>query len=121
MTLTAVDHVQLSMPVGAEADADAFYRDVLGLERVPKPAPLAARGGCWYTNGAVQVHLGVEDDFRPARKAHPAFRVDALDALVARATAHSLSVRWDDELPGVRRCYVDDPWDNRIELVDAAT
>ena len=114
-----LDHVQLAMPRGQEAEAERFYVDVLGFVRVPKPERLAARGGCWFVDRAsgTQLHLGVEDDFRPAKKAHPAFLVDELDALVRRAG----TVRWDDELPGVRRCYVDDPFGNRIELIDAAS
>ena len=117
--LAALDHVQLAMPRGSEDEAEAFYCGPLGLRRVPKPEPLASRGGCWFENGAVTVHLGVEDDFRPARKAHPAFRVDDLDGLVQRLAAAGLDVRWDDELPAVRRCYVDDPFGNRIELIAA--
>ncbi|MEY2570699.1 MAG: hypothetical protein QOE63_1049 [Acidimicrobiaceae bacterium] len=112
--VVALDHVQLAMPRGAEAEAATFYEGVLGLTQVQKPEPLASRGGCWFADGSLQVHLGVEDDFRPAKKAHPAFIVDDLDALVARAGA----VRWDDVLPGVRRCYVDDPFGNRIELIE---
>ena len=115
--LAALDHVQLAMPRGAEDEAEAFYCGPLGLRRVPKPEPLASRGGCWFENGAVTVHLGVEDDFRPARKAHPAFRVDDLDGLVGRLADAGHDVRWDDELPDVRRCYVDDPFGNRIELI----
>lgn len=117
--LLRLDHVQLAMPVGAEAQAEAFYSGVLGLARLPKPEPLASRGGCWFADGALQVHLGVEADFRPATKAHPAFVVDDLDALAAAVTAAGRRVRWDDELPGVRRCHVSDPFGNRIELIQA--
>ena len=109
----AIDHVQLAMPRSRERDAETFYCGVLGLVRVPKPTALAARGGCWFRAGPVEVHLGVEDDFRPARKAHPAFVVRDLDAIATRVT-----IRWDDELPGVRRGYVDDPFGNRIELIE---
>lgn len=119
MTLR-LDHVQLAMPAGAEDEAERFYCGVLGLTRVPKPEPLAARGGCWFVGEDLQVHLGVEADFRPAKKAHPAFRVEDLDALVRRAEAAGIEVRWDHELPDVRRCYVEDPFGNRIELIDAA-
>jgi len=115
--LLRIDHVQLAMPRGAEDVAEAFYAGVLGLRRVPKPEPLASRGGCWFDGGAVQVHLGVEDDFRPATKAHPAFLVEDLDALVAAVEHAGRPVRWDDELPGVRRCHVLDPFGNRIELI----
>jgi catechol 2,3-dioxygenase-like lactoylglutathione lyase family enzyme len=117
--LTAIDHVQLAMPPGAEAEAAAehFYGGLLGLERLPKPEPLAARGGCWFSNGGVVLHLGVEEDFRAARKAHPALLVDDLDALASALERAQLEVRPDHELPGVRRCYVDDPFGNRIELI----
>jgi catechol 2,3-dioxygenase-like lactoylglutathione lyase family enzyme len=115
--LLRLDHVQLAMPAGGEDAAERFYAGVLGLRRVPKPAPLAARGGCWFADGEVQVHLGVEADFRAAAKAHPAFVVDELDALVAAVAAAGRAVRWDDELPGVRRCHVSDPFGNRIELI----
>jgi catechol 2,3-dioxygenase-like lactoylglutathione lyase family enzyme len=117
--LVGIDHVQLAMPPGGEEVAAGFYEGVLGLARVPKPAALAARGGCWFSNGDVQIHLGVEDGFRAARKAHPALRVWDLDALVARIDVVGETVRWDDELPGVRRCYVDDPFGNRIELIES--
>ena len=111
-----LDHVQLAMPVGAEAVARAFYTDVLGLTEVPKPAVMAARGGCWFERGAVHVHLGAEADFHGARKAHPAFIVSGLDALLAASGLHPT---WSDEVPGPRRCHVDDPFGNRIELIDA--
>ena len=111
----AIDHVQLAIPAGGEASARAFYTGVLGLVEVPKPAALAARGGCWFERGDVRVHVGVEADFRPARKAHPAFVVAGLVALVAR---RGLTVTWSDEIPGTRRCHIDDPFGNRIELID---
>jgi catechol 2,3-dioxygenase-like lactoylglutathione lyase family enzyme len=117
--IVALDHVQLAMPRGREADADAFYCAVLSFAAEPKPEPLAARGGRWYASGDVRVHLGVDDDFRPARKAHPALRVDDLDDLIARLDAHGSSWQWDRELADVRRIYVDDPFGNRIEVIDA--
>src|SRR4051812_2760057 len=104
--LIDLEHVQLAMPVGGEAVARGFYVGVLGLTEVPKPPVMAARGGCWFECGAVKVHLGAEADFRPARKAHPAFVVDGLDALLA---AHPLVPIWSDDIPGSRRCHVDDP------------
>jgi catechol 2,3-dioxygenase-like lactoylglutathione lyase family enzyme len=117
--IVAIDHVQLAMPVGEEDRADAFYQGLLGLDRLVKPEPLASRGGCWFGNAHLQLHLGVEADFRPAKKAHPALRVAGLGALAARLEDAGHPVRWDDELPAVRRCYVDDPFGNRIELIAA--
>ncbi len=113
--LRTIDHVQLAIPVGGEALARSFYAGVLGLVEVPKPPALAVRGGCWFERGDVRVHVGVETDFRPARKAHPAFVVAGLDALVEH---HALEVTWSDEIPGTHRCHVDDPFGNRIELID---
>ena len=115
--LVAVDHVQLAMPRGGEDQARTFYVGALGLAEQPKPPNLAARGGCWFSNSQVTLHLGVEDDFRPARKAHPALTVEDLDALCSVLQDAGHGVRFDDELPGVRRCYVDDPFGNRIELI----
>ncbi|HUY22986.1 MAG TPA: VOC family protein [Acidimicrobiales bacterium] len=117
--LVAVDHVQLAMPPGGEAGARVFYAGLLGLEERPKPPALAARGGCWFSNDRVTLHLGAEDGFRPARKAHPALLVEELDALCAALGSAGCEVRFDGEVPGVRRCYVDDPFGNRIELIEA--
>jgi catechol 2,3-dioxygenase-like lactoylglutathione lyase family enzyme len=115
--IVRMDHVQLAMPPGQEADAEAFYAGLLGLERVPKPEPLAARGGCWFVRGATAVHLGVEEDFRPARKAHPAFVVRDLPALEAACAAAGVAVRPNpDRAPGLG-AYLDDPFGNRIELI----
>jgi hypothetical protein len=117
--LVDIDHVQLAMPVGRETDAERFYAGLLGLERIPKPPALAVRGGCWFKRGAVQLHLGTEADFRPAKKAHPALLVKGYDALLERLRATGVEVRPSDEIPEVRRCHVDDPFGNRIELIDA--
>lgn len=116
----ALDHVQLAMPPGGDAAADAFYADTLGLERVPKPEPLAARGGCWYETGPVRIHLGIETDFRPARKAHPALVVSDLALLAGRLADSGYEVTPAEELGGRRRAFVDDPFGNRIELMDPA-
>jgi catechol 2,3-dioxygenase-like lactoylglutathione lyase family enzyme len=118
--VVALDHVQLAMPPGREREADAFYCDLLGLAALPKPEPLASRGGRWYACGEVNVHLGTETEFRPARKAHPALRVADFDELVRQLDATEASWRWDHELPHVRRLYVDDPFGNRIELIDGS-
>lgn len=111
------DHVQLSLPVDCEQDADRFYGDVLGFEVEEKPPVLAARGGRWYRAGSVRVHLGVDKEFRAAKRAHPALLVADLDELVDRLAAAGRSVEWDTNIPGVRRCYIEDPFGNRIELV----
>lgn len=115
--LTVLHHVQLAMPEGGEARARAFYAGLLGLPEVAKPPLLARRGGCWFEEGAVRLHLGVEGDFRPARKAHPAFVVDDLDALLRRLAEAGVEAVPDDAIPGVRRVYVADPFGNRIELM----
>jgi catechol 2,3-dioxygenase-like lactoylglutathione lyase family enzyme len=115
--VVAIDHVQLVMPQGGEEAARRFYGGVLGIPEVPKPAALAIRGGCWFEAGEVRIHLGVEDDFRPARKAHPALRIAGLRRLLESA---ALDIRWADELPGVVRGFVDDPFGNRIELIEVA-
>ena len=105
------------MPRGREAEAEAFYAGVLGMTRVAKPEPLASRGGCWFRHGAAAVHLGVEEDFRPARKAHPAFVVEGLADLVAALEAAGVQVRPNPDAAPGRGAYVDDPFGNRIELV----
>ena len=118
--IARLDHVQLAMPEGREEEADAFYRDLLGFDVLPKPEPLASRGGRWYASGDVQVHLGVDADFRPAKKAHPALLVDGIDDLAASLERAGIQPRWEDDRPGMRHCYVDDPFGNRIELIDQA-
>lgn len=118
MPVRGIDHVQLAMPAGEEERAVAFYQGALGIPQVPKPAHLAARGGCWFESGAARVHLGVEADFRPARKAHPALLVDGLAALVGRLVEAGVRVTDDEPLAGYARVYVDDPFGNRIELLE---
>ena len=117
-TFATIDHVQLAMPAGCESNAEAFYRDVLGFVVVPKPAGLAGRGGRWFEQGGVRVHLGVVDDFRPARKAHPALVVRPFQPLLDRLEAAGVELRWADEGPGVRRGHIDDCFGNRLELID---
>ncbi|MDT0424962.1 VOC family protein [Streptomyces evansiae] len=119
--ITALDHVQLAAPPGSEDRLRAFYTDVLGLAELPKPPVLAARGGCWFGSGPVQLHLGIETGFRPARKAHPGLRVTAIDAFATRLTDHGITVTWDDNLPGHRRFYADDPVGNRLEFLEPLT
>lgn len=116
---TAIDHVQLAMPSGGEETARQFYRDLLGMAEIPKPPELAKRGGCWFESGKVQIHLGVEKDFRPAKKAHPALRCRDYAAFLARLSEGSVKVAEVDDIPGVRRCHIHDPFGNRIELIEA--
>ena len=113
----SIDHVQLAMPAGQEAVARAFFRDLLGMSEIPKPAPLAKRGGCWFQGGEVQIHLGVEAEFRPAKKAHPALRCKHFDALLENLVAAGVLVEEANDIPGVRRSHIYDPFGNRIELV----
>lgn len=114
-----IDHVQLAMPAGAEGEATAFYEALLGIPRVPKPPELEVRGGCWFERPGLRVHLGVEADFRPAKKAHPAFAVTGLEELCAALESAGHPVRRAEEVPGMPQCYVDDPFGNRIELMGA--
>lgn len=117
MRITGLDHVQLAMPRGEEARARAFYADLLGLPEAVKPEPLASRGGCWFEGGRTVVHLGVESDFAPACKAHPAFLVEDLEGARRELAAAGAPIVPDDTLPGVRRFYTADPFGNRIELI----
>lgn len=114
-----LDHVQIAAPPGCEAPARRFYGELLGLAELEKPASLRARGGVWFALAGAQLHIGVEVDFRPASKAHPALRVDGatLDELAHRLAGAGIAIRWDDELPRVRRFFTDDPWGNRLELL----
>ena len=118
MPIERLDHVQLAMPCGQEAAARAFYAGLLGIPEVAKPAHLAARGGCWFERGALKLHLGVEADFRPAKKAHPALIVSDLPGLVRRLEAAGHATNADEPLSGYDRCYVEDPFGNRIELLE---
>ena len=118
MRIAAIDHVQLAMPPGGEDEARRFYADTLGIPEVPKPPDLARRGGCWFERGGLKVHLGVEADFRPAKKAHPAFRVEGLAALKAALAAGGYTMKTDAPLEGYDRIYADDPFGNRIALME---
>ena len=118
MTVEVINHVQLAMPAGEEAAARHFYADILGIPEVEKPSNLTTRGGCWFERGALKVHLGVERDFRPARKAHPAFTVSDLAALVQRLAEAGHAIIEDEPLVGFERRYVSDPFGNRIELME---
>jgi catechol 2,3-dioxygenase-like lactoylglutathione lyase family enzyme len=117
MAVTGLHHVQLAMPRGGEDEARSFYVGVLGFEELSKPENLARRGGAWFRSGSAEVHLGVEDDFRPARKAHPAFLVEDLAGLVKRCEGAGYEVKNDEPLSGYDRVYIADPFGNRIELL----
>ena len=117
MQLVGLDHMQLAMPAGGEPEARRFYADLLGLTEIAKPAPLAARGGCWFIGTGIQMHLGIEQPFAPARKAHPAFLVADLEECRRRLEAAGVATTPDDTVPGVRRCYAADPFGNRIEFI----
>ncbi len=114
---TAIDHVQLAMPSGKEETARCFYRDLLGMAEIAKPSELAKRGGCWFESGNVQIHLGVEQDFRPAKKAHPALRCTDYPMLIEHLRSQGCEVSEVDDIPGVCRCHIHDPFANRIELI----
>jgi catechol 2,3-dioxygenase-like lactoylglutathione lyase family enzyme len=119
MKILSIDHVQIAMPAGDEEKARAFYVKLLEFTEIPKPAELAKRGGAWLQSGNVQLHLGVESDFRPARKAHPAFLVEDLDALIS--TVEAAGYETDTSQPpldGYKRAHVFDPFGNRIELME---
>ena len=113
-----LDHVQLAMPAGQEAVARKFYSGIFGLTEVPKPANLAKRGGVWFEGGTLRLHLGVEADFRPAMKAHPAILVRHLDALARHLGQAGVPVITDEPLEGYNRIYVSDPFGNRLELLE---
>ena len=119
MTIPSIDHVQIAMPAGEEAKARAFYIHLLGFIEIPKPAELAKRGGAWFQSGNVQLHLGVEVDFKPARKAHPAFIVSDLDSLIANIQGAGYETDTSQPaLDGYKRAHVFDPFGNRIELME---
>ena len=120
--MIGLDHVQVAAPPGSEAEARRFYGSLLGLTELQKPPSLAARGGVWFSLGSQQLHVGIDRQFTPALKAHPALRVAPgdLDAVAERLAAAGADVLWDDALPGARRFYTTDPWGNRIELLSAA-
>jgi hypothetical protein len=118
MRIVRLDHVQLAMPAGGEGLARAFYGGALEIPEVPKPPGLAQRGGCWFERGELKIHLGVEREFRPARKAHPGLQVRDLPLLIEKLRGLGYAVKDDEPLEGFHRIYVDDPFGNRIELLE---
>lgn len=113
-------HMQLAMPRGEEEAARGFFVGILGLTEIDKPPVLAARGGAWFRGGGLELHLGVEDDFRPARKGHPGVLVTDLDEVVRRLREAGQDVTWDGDFPGFRRVYAHDPFGNRLEFLEPA-
>jgi catechol 2,3-dioxygenase-like lactoylglutathione lyase family enzyme len=114
-------HAQLAIPPGGEELARRYYGEILGMAELAKPPVLAARGGCWFRGGGLELHLGVEADFRPAAKAHPGILVHNLDALAERLEASGCDVEWDPHFPGHRRLYSYDLHGNRVELLEPGT
>lgn len=115
--IRALHHVQLAMPAGRESEAEGFYAGLLGIPRVPKPANLESRGGCWFRSPSVEIHLGVEEPFHSAKKAHPALLVDDLDLLRQRLALAGFPISVDEPLDGYDRFYTNDPFGNRIECL----
>jgi catechol 2,3-dioxygenase-like lactoylglutathione lyase family enzyme len=118
MRVAHIDHIQIAAPEGCESTAREFYGSLLGMKEIEKPPPLRARGGCWFECGSQELHIGVETDFRPARKAHPAFSVFHLNELRETLKARGVKVVEDDALPDACRFYAEDPWGNRLEFVE---
>ncbi|CAM4040492.1 VOC family protein [Mesobacillus thioparans] len=114
----AIDHVQLAAPKGSEDEARKFFSGILGFEEIEKPAELKKRGGAWFQFGSVQIHVGVEEGFVPAKKAHPAFEVENIEELKKHLSVSGVEYLEDDKLPGTNRMYVSDPFGNRIELLE---
>jgi len=115
--ITLLDHLQLTMPPGEEDKARVYFTGLLGMTEEPKPGAYASRGGCWFRAGAASVHLGVEADRRPSPKAHIALCVDDLDSLAAALGQAGYPIEWEDVIPGRKRLYTQDPFGNRIELI----
>jgi catechol 2,3-dioxygenase-like lactoylglutathione lyase family enzyme len=118
MRVRRLDHILLAMPAGRESDARKFYQGILRIPEAIKPSDLAARGGCWFEDGELKVHLGVEKNFAPARKAHPAFLVEDLAALTSTLVTAGFPISHDEPLEGYDRIFVHDPFGNRIELME---
>ncbi len=116
--IRAIDHVQVAMPAGGEPLASRFFVDLLGLRAVTKPPALASRGGAWFEAGSVRIHVGVDPDFRPARKAHVGLVIGDLEALAQQLGEAGFPIRWDDAIPNRRRCFTEDPFGNRWELME---
>ncbi len=113
-----LDHIQLAIPTGAEDACRVFWGDLLGFDEIKKPEKLRTRGGAWFGRDGIEVHLGVETDFSPAKRAHPAFRITGLDSFADRLASAGHPIRWDDRIKSRRRFFTDDPFGNRIEFIE---
>jgi catechol 2,3-dioxygenase-like lactoylglutathione lyase family enzyme len=118
MPVRRIDHILIAMPAGREQEARAFYSGMLGFAEKAKPPQLAERGGCWFESGPVTVHLGVDKNFIAARKAHPAFIVDGLAGLETKLKQAGYKVTEDEPIEGCDRRHVEDPFGNRLELIE---
>jgi catechol 2,3-dioxygenase-like lactoylglutathione lyase family enzyme len=118
MFVIDIDHVQIAAPKACEEEARRFFGGLLGLDEIEKPEPLRSRGGCWFRVGARQLHIGVEEPFHPAAKAHPAFAVCDIENLFGVLEAAGVKCGWDETLGGVRRFFASDPWGNRLEFTE---
>ena len=118
MLIKRIDHIQLAAPIGGEDKARTFFQDVLSLQEVEKPHELKKNGGVWFSNGHIHIHVGIEEPFLPAKKAHPAFEVSDIEALASQITEKGVSIQHDDRLPGAKRFYVSDPFGNRLEFLE---
>lgn len=114
----AIDHIQLAAPKGSEEIARKFFVDILGFDEVEKPVQLKKRGGVWFAFGHYQIHIGIEEPFHPAKKAHPGFEVENIEALAEHLTKNGINILRDDNLPGAKRFYVSDPFGNRLEILE---
>ncbi|MDN7241934.1 VOC family protein [Planococcus sp. N028] len=117
-SIEKIDHVQVAAPKGTEQAAIDFYAGILGMDSIEKPASLKGRGGAWFEFGSYQLHVGIEEPFSPAKKAHPAFRVKGFEQLQRHLTASGIEVKNDDSIPGVTRFFISDPFGNRLEFLD---
>jgi len=115
--LTGIDHIQIAAPPGSEVAARTFYGDLLGMQEIPKPENLKARGGCWFQCGSHEVHIGIQQDFIPAKKAHPGFTVNALEQLKSRLEEADYTISEEPPIEGRSRFFTHDPFGNRIEFL----
>lgn len=118
MLIKRIDHIQLAAPIGSEDEARSFFQGVLSLDEVEKPHELKKNGGVWFSNGHIHIHVGIEEPFIPAKKAHPAFEVSDIDALASHIIEKGVSIQEDNRLPGAKRFYVNDPFGNRLEFLE---